>query len=169
MTVYDSCADDIRPVAARFFRTPFEREDALQEIWLHIHRMSHAYDPARGELLPWLRTLAANRCKEILRGLGRRPNANTALQDDDLVADLTPEDEARTRRLQTALNDFVAGLNVDEAQVFRLSLMEEQTHDEVARVTGLSARRCKYLRMKLLARTLVSPQLRTALTEIVGS
>jgi SAM-dependent MidA family methyltransferase len=43
----------------------------VQEIWLQVHRMCEAYDPARGPLLPWLRAVAVNRCRELLRARGR--------------------------------------------------------------------------------------------------
>lgn len=165
--VYDACAGGLRPLVLRFFRSSFEREDAIQEVWLHVHRMSRAFDPARGEFLPWLRVLAANRCKEMLRARGRRPEASVALEDDDLVSTETPEYAAGQERLRSAVADFIRGLDADEAAVFRWSLIEERTHDEVAELAGMPARRCKYLRMKLLERAAASPQLRKALTELI--
>jgi hypothetical protein len=50
--------------------------------------------------------------------------------------------------------------------VFRLSLMEEHTHQDVARAIGISARRCKYLRMKLLLRLAGDATMRQALREV---
>jgi hypothetical protein len=53
--------------------------------------------------------------------------------------------------------------------VFRLSLVEERAHDEVARAAGITVRRCKYLRMKLLLRAAADPALRAALGEVTES
>ena len=46
-------------------------------------------------------------------------------------------------------------------------LVEERPHEEVASALGISVRRCKYLRMKLLARAATDPELRAALGEMV--
>jgi RNA polymerase sigma factor (sigma-70 family) len=168
MTVYDAYAAQVRPLVNRFFFRPFEREEAFQEVWLQVHRAAPTYDAARGELLPWLRTVAANRCKELLRARGRRPDPDVLLQDHDLVADTDPEQTARTTRLQAAITRFEATLSSEEAQVFRWSLLEERGHDEVARLSGLSPRRCKYLRMKLLVRAATDGELRRALAEVTS-
>jgi len=169
MKVYERYAGELRPLVARFFRSPFEREEASQEIWLQVHRMAAAYQPARGELGPWLRALAANRCREMLRAQGRRPGPGQALDDDLLVADDTPELRARRERLRAAVTAFAATLDEEQAAVFRLSLLEELGHDEVAARLGLSPRRCKYLKLKLLERAAESPLLRAALEELLES
>jgi RNA polymerase sigma-70 factor (ECF subfamily) len=159
----------LRPLVARFFSRPFEREEAVQEVWLLVLRMSPSYDPSRGDLLPWLRALAANRCKELLRALGRRPGADEQLSDDTLVELSNPEQAAAAQRLQVAVARFEATLSAEEARVFRLSIIEERPHDEVATLLGLSVRRCKYLRMKLLTRAALEPALRAALAEVLES
>jgi RNA polymerase sigma-70 factor (ECF subfamily) len=169
VTVYDAHAAGLRPLAARFFSSPFEREEALQEIWLQVHRMCHAYDPARGPLGTWLRAVAVNRCREILRARGRRPDARESVEEEDLPSSSNPEADARATRVREALARFSAALDGEEAGVLRLSLIEERPHDEVAQALGMSPRRCKYLRMKLLARAATDPDLRAVLGEVVGS
>jgi RNA polymerase sigma-70 factor (ECF subfamily) len=167
--VYDAHAAQLRPLAARFFPSPFEREEAVQEIWLQVHRMCQAYDPARGPLGAWLRAVAMNRCREILRARGRRVDPRETIEDEDLAAPSDPEADARAARVRAAVARFSAGLSGDEAGVLRLSLVEERPHEEVASALGISARRCKYLRMKLLARAATDPELRAALGEVVGA
>jgi RNA polymerase sigma factor (sigma-70 family) len=164
--VYDAYAASLRPLVARFFPRPFEREEAAQEIWLVVHRMSGLYDAGRGPLLPWLRTVAANRCKELVRARGRRPDPTVTLADDALADDADPEATARAQRVREAVARFAATLTPEEALVFRLSLLEERGHDEVAAAAGISARRCKYLRGKLLARAAAHPELRDVLGEV---
>jgi RNA polymerase sigma-70 factor (ECF subfamily) len=169
LKVYEAHAMAVRALVGRFFLRPFEREEAVQEVWLLVHRVAKAFDPSRGELLPWLRTVAANRCKELLRAQGRRPDPRVELAEEDLLATSDPEDEARTARVRTAVEHFVAGLSAEEALVFRLSLVEERSHDEAAKAAGISARRCKYLRMKLLVRAAADPVLRQVLGEVTES
>jgi len=168
LKVYDTYATQVRPLVGRFFFRPFEREEAFQEVWLQVHRAAPTYDATRGELLPWLRTVAANRCKELLRARGRRPDPDVPLQDNDLVADTDPEQSVRATRVHAAIARFQATLSPDEAKVFRWSLLEERGHDEVARLAGLTPRRCKYLRMKLLLRAAADRELRQALGEVTS-
>jgi RNA polymerase sigma-70 factor (ECF subfamily) len=169
VAVYDAHAGDLRPLVARFFARPFEREEAIQEIWLQVHRMCQAYDPTRGPLLPWLRAVAVNRCKEILRARSRRVDPRHSVEDEDLPAQDDPEADARAARVREAVARFSAGLDKEEAEVLRLSLVEERPHEEVASALGISVRRCKYLRMKLLARAATDPALRAVLGEMVGA
>jgi RNA polymerase sigma-70 factor (ECF subfamily) len=169
LAVYDALGPAVRPILAHFFASPFEREEAGQEVWLHVHRMAAAFDPARGALAPWVRALAANRCREILRARGRRPNPTGELDEGTLVEAETPETRASGERLRAALADFARTLDQEEAAVWRLSLMEELPHDEVARQLGITARRCKYLRAKLLARAAAEPRLRAVLEDVLGS
>jgi RNA polymerase sigma factor (sigma-70 family) len=123
-------------------------------------------------LPPWLRTLAANRCKELLRAQGRRPDPRSEIDEETIASDAGaergPERLLGDARLRAAVERFAAGLAPEDAQVFRLSLVEERTHDDVARATGISVRRCKYLRMKLLLRVAADPSLRQALAEVTG-
>jgi RNA polymerase sigma factor (sigma-70 family) len=169
VAVYEAHAAELRPLVARFFLRPFEREEAIQEIWLQVHRMCQAYDPERGPLMAWLRAVAVNRCREILRARSRRPDPRQSVEDEDLAALDDPEADARAARVRAAVARFSAGLDKEEAEVLRLSLVEERSHEEVAAALGITVRRCKYLRMKLLARAAGDPELRAALGEMVGS
>jgi RNA polymerase sigma-70 factor (ECF subfamily) len=166
VAVYAAYGQAIRGLVGRFFARPFEREEAVQEVWLLAHRMATSFDSNRGALLPWLRTVAANRCKELLRAQGRRPDPRNEVDDDTVAGSDGPEDAMGTARLRETVAQFVARLLPEEAQVFRLSLVEEHTHEEVARAAGISARRCKYLRMKLLLRVAADPAMRQALREV---
>ncbi len=164
--VYHEHAAPVRALVGRYFAHPFEREEAVQEVWLQIHRVAGSFDASRGELLPWLRAVASNRCKELLRARGRRPDARVELPADEADGRPSPENVAREARVREAVIRFEAGLSPGEAAVFRLSLVEERTLEETARATGMSARRCKYLRKKVLVRAEADPALRAALGEI---
>jgi RNA polymerase sigma-70 factor (ECF subfamily) len=167
MMIHDRYAAELRPLVARFFPSPFEREEASQEVWLQVVRMAHAYDPARGQILPWLRAVAVNRCREILRAQRRRPAPGLEVTDADLIADETPETRARSDRARAAVEAFVATLGAEEAAVFRLALVEELGHEEVAARLNISPRRCKYLKVKLLARAAAAGGLKEALEEML--
>ncbi len=166
--VYEAYGADVRGVVARYFRSPFEREEAVQEIWLNVHQAASQFDPARGRLRPWLRTVAVNRCLQILRAQGRRPRATEEADEADLVAPDTPLTAARNARLRAALEAFAATLPPDELGVFRLAFAEGGAQEEVAEGLGISVRRYKYLRKKILLKAESAPELARVLEEILA-
>ena len=168
MSVYDRHQGDLRPLVARHFSSPFEREEALQEIWLQVHRSAPSYDPVRGELRPWLRTLATNRCREILRMRGRRPPPGAEIGEDLVSAQAGPDVVAREHRVKAAISTHISTLEPEEAAVFRLALLEEQPTEAVAQRLGISPRRAKYLKLKLLERAATAPALRAALEDALS-
>ena len=172
LEIYDLYAREMRLLVGRFFASVFEREEATQEIWLQAHRMAAMYDPTRGAPLPWLRALAVNRCKEILRARGRRIDPQLELDEATVVASpdaaSDPHQAAQQHRLQRAIEQFASTLSSDEAAVLRHSLLEDRAHEEVAQMIGISVRRCKYLRKKLLVRAAADVGLAAVLAELRG-
>src|SRR5260370_36979746 len=58
----------MRGVAARYWKGAFEREEAMQEIWLHVFRNRDALDLGRADaFVGWLAVLARRRCIDLLR------------------------------------------------------------------------------------------------------
>lgn len=168
LQVYDLFADKVGGVARRYFNTAFDQEEAAQEIWLMVHRQCAQFDGSKGDLGGWLWTVATNRCKELWRSRSRRPELLPADAAEDLSTPSCdpPELHVQTQRLTAAMACFAARLDATEARVFQLSCLEERTHDEVAALTGLTARQCKYLRMKLLARAAADAELAKAAQEV---
>jgi RNA polymerase sigma factor (sigma-70 family) len=151
--VYTAHAEVVRRWVRRFFSSPFEQEEAVQEVWLTAHRMQAMYAPARGPLVPWLRALCANRCRELLRAASRRPPADVPLDDvsDALWLDAPgPDDSAHAAALRAELARFAASLPPDEARALQLCFVEQRSHLEVAKELGIDERRSKYLKQKVL-------------------
>ena len=168
--VYRAFAPALRRWVGRFFKSPFEQEEAVQEAWLTVYRMHKSYDVNKGELGPWLRTVAANRCREILRAKGRRPDASVPLEDVDEALWLDgpgPDDAVLKAKLREAVERFAAGLEGEDAKVLRLGLIEEQTHEELAAALGVNVRRSKYLKLKLLQRAASDPALQALAAEVL--
>ncbi len=163
-----------RGLVQRFFGRTFDQEEALQEVWLLVHRMRHAYIPERGAVTSWLLTLAANRCRQLLRDRGRRlPSAADVLPDpgDEAlqIADEENADAATTARMREAVARFVAALDTDEARFFELAFVGQLSNPELSRALGISVRRCKYLRRKLLMRATNDDSLQGLLDEKEGT
>lgn len=163
--VYAAHAAVVRGWVRRFFTSPFEREEAVQEVWLHVSKSASAYEVNRGPLRPWLRVLTANRCRELLRS---RPGQEVPLGDEsEAWLDSAPGPEAATQRvrLREALTAFANRLPADEADVLRLGWLDELPLDEIARRMKRSHRQVKYLRLKVVTRASADTTLRALLAE----
>ncbi|MBL8949421.1 MAG: sigma-70 family RNA polymerase sigma factor [Myxococcaceae bacterium] len=151
--VYSAHAPDVRRWVRRFFDGSFEQEEAVQEVWLTAHRMQRRYDPSKGPLLPWLRALCSNRCRELLRAASRRPSSDVPVDDisDALWLDAPgPDDAVHSAALRAEVARFAATLPQDEARALQLVFVEQRSHAEVARELGIDERRSKYLKQKVL-------------------
>jgi RNA polymerase sigma-70 factor (ECF subfamily) len=152
--VYSAHAVAVRRWVRRFFKSPFEQEEAVQEVWLTAHRMQRQYAPAKGPLLPWLRALSANRCRELLRAASRRPPSDVPIEDmsDALWLDAPAADEAvHAAALKAEVARFAASLPPDEARALQLCFVEQRSHAEIAKELGCDERRSKYLKQKVIA------------------
>jgi RNA polymerase sigma-70 factor, ECF subfamily len=171
LEVYRAHAADVRRWVGRFFRSPFEQEEAAQEVWLQVHRRADSFDVNQGALAPWLRAVAAHRCLELLRARGRRPNAYLPLEDLGQAEWLDapgPDDAALLSKLRDAVASFAQGLDETEARVLREGLVEELTHEELAARLDVNVRRSKYLKKKLLERAWADPHLGSLARELLG-
>ncbi|MFT3711551.1 MAG: sigma-70 family RNA polymerase sigma factor [Archangium sp.] len=164
--VYAAHAGVVRGWVRRFFTSPFEREEAVQEVWLHVSRSAGAYEVNRGPLRPWLRVLTANRCRELLRARGA--GREVPLGDEsEAWLDGAPSPEAATQRtkLREALTAFANKLPPDESEVLRLGWLDELPLEEIAKRLNRSHRQVKYLRLKVVTRASEDATLRALLAE----
>jgi RNA polymerase sigma-70 factor (ECF subfamily) len=169
LLLYEAHAAEVRAIARRFLPGPFEQEEAIQEIWLQVHRGLASYDAGRGTFGAWLQAVAINCCRQMLRAARRRlPGTPEDEPSEGPAAAEDPEHEVRNRRLQVAVADFTRRLDPLLAEVLKLALIEELSHDEIAGRLGVSVRRSKYLKKLVLARATRDPGLKAALDELAG-
>src|SRR5262245_7771914 len=151
--VYSAHATAVRRWVRRFFDSSFEQEEAVQEVWLTAHRMQRMYDPSKGPLLPWLRALSSNRCRELLRAAARRPPSDVPVEDvsDALWLDAPgPDDAVHAAALRTDVARFAAQLPPGGSRALQLVFVEQRSHADVAKELGIDERRSKYLKQKIL-------------------
>ena len=161
LEVFRAIRQEIAAVVQRMFRSPFDQEEAFQEAWLQLHRARAQFDVNRHpELVGWARQVARNRCIDLIKARSRRPEVPVEALDP--AAEPSQHRDAVGARIREELDRFVARLDEEQQRFFQLSFVEELPHDEAARRLGITARRCKYLKKKILARMLRSPALRRA-------
>lgn len=156
----------VHSVVARCFTSPFEQEEAMQEIWTHAYRNRDALDPERAEAFPgWLAVLARRRTVDLLRV--RNPAAAAAEDADEALSALPVEPEqhgdAERGELARAVEGFRATLAPGWRAFFDLHFVRGTPYPEVALELGISRLRCKYMRKVLADRAMQDPELMAAL------
>lgn len=89
-------------------------QDALVEAWRHVRSLR---DPER--LLPWLRSIVINRCRNTLRRRSRRIRATALEPTDQRIADRRP-DPAEAIVLRDQLDRAFERLSVDHRAILAL-------------------------------------------------
>ena len=124
----------LRQVARRRIADRAEAEDAVQDTLLTLHRIRHAYDPAR-PLRPWLVALCERRCIDRLRiraRLARRETQAEARPETPVLP------EAEQRIACGELRAAIASLPRAQRLALTLAKLHELPLAEAAAQSGLS-------------------------------
>jgi RNA polymerase sigma-70 factor (ECF subfamily) len=169
--IFDELSRDVFFVVRRLFHSPFDQEEAQQEVWLHLHRTRRQVDVNRpGEFIGWVKRVARNKTIDLLKARGRRPEVPV----EDLGEIDSPGNEPnqapspqhralREGKVRAVIDSFVAKLDDEQRRFFALCFLEELSHPEIAERMPLTVRRSKYLKKTLLARLIALPGLREQL------
>lgn len=154
----------VRAAAARYTRSEFACEEAMQEIWLHVFRQRETLDPDRRESFSgWLAVLARRRCIDLFR----RPSDPAGDGEEAALAWLSsePAQESAVEQaeLVAAVESFKARLKPLWRRFFDAYFVEGQDYDEVSKRLAISKLRCKYMRKVLALRARRSTSLLAAL------
>ncbi len=145
----------VRGAVSRYWRSAFEREEAMQEIWVHVFRGREALDPDRLETFSgWLAVLVRNRCLDLLRRPATEP-VPVATEAEALAwLDEPPAQEASVEQaeLREAVATFTARLKPAWRDFFELHFVQGLEYGEVCERLGIGRIRCKYMRKVLAAR-----------------
>ena len=165
--VFELLRVDIFMMVRRFFSSPFEQEEAFQEVWIQLHRGRGRFDVNRhDELVPWARQVARNRCRDLLRKRGRVREIPVEASEGSQGQEPPGQLNAVARsRLRQALNLFADKLGAEERRFFQVCLVEERGHAEVAAALSITERRSKYLKKKMVGRMMKDGALRRELVE----
>ncbi len=140
----------VRAVVSRFWRGAFDREEAMQEVWLHIWKNRAAIDEDRAaELGGWVATVARRRCFDLVRG----STPAVPLEDVDEPAAEDPRvDFAELTEIRAAVAAFTQRLRPQWRRFFELHFVEGHPYEEVAARLHISKLRCKYMKKVLAMR-----------------
>lgn len=104
-------------------------DDLLAEVWLRAFRSRHSYDPASGNLRPWLYGIAGNTLKAHWGVQGRRA-VLVAERGGDPWAEV--DDRLDAQRLAPQLARALSQLDSDDRELLLLVAWEQLTPAEAA-------------------------------------
>lgn len=145
----------MRRMAMRYFQSPFEQEEAIQEAFLAIHRQREHIDPLRAdELQGWAFTVARRRMIDVLRARGAPAESLEQLSEtvDWASEGPGPAETAEHEQVRALLSSFEARLKPSYRAFFHAVFVEGKDFDEAREVLGVGRLRARYLKKVLLTR-----------------
>jgi RNA polymerase sigma factor (sigma-70 family) len=151
----------VRRVVSTYWRGAFDREEAMQEVWLHIWKNRGAIDVERAEQIGgFISVVARRRCLDLLRG----PAKPVSLDDiPEPVAESIP-DVAEQGQITAAVLAFTSRLRPQWKAFFDLHFVQGLPYEDVAVRLGINKLRCKYMKKVLSARARDDEALTAALS-----
>jgi RNA polymerase sigma-70 factor (ECF subfamily) len=142
--LFEACFDDIYGLVFRMMGQRAQAEDVVQEVFLRLHRSCATLDPDR-DPRPWLRTVAANLCRDHWRSFGAKVAMKSVPVDEDpetappLPSDSpTPEAEALAGERAAKVQQAIDRLPDQLREVVIMRDYEGLQHDEIAAMIGAS-------------------------------
>jgi RNA polymerase sigma factor (sigma-70 family) len=137
----------------RLFRSPFEQEEAVQEVFLHLYRARETIDPLRLDTLEqYVLTIARRKLIDVWRA--RAGDArHEELREEHWTDELNePEAHVANSELRELMERFEDRLKPSYRAFFRAVFVEGRDFDEARQAVGIGALRAKYLKKVLLLR-----------------
>ncbi|HWB74847.1 MAG TPA: sigma-70 family RNA polymerase sigma factor [Nannocystaceae bacterium] len=115
---------------------PDDAQDCLRETFLAAFGALPSYQWKEPGLYPWLKVLAKNKARDLLRASGRRQRLRGAFAEhvDAFVEEARDptEEELQREHLRARIDGVLTGLNPRYAEVLRLRLLEGRSREECA-------------------------------------
>ena len=141
----DAFAPVVWAAAARVLPQPEDVRECVNDTFTEFYFKQDAFDPGKGTLKSWLALLARRRAIDRLRAAKAGGEAQPLDESLPAPSGLTPED-------RLALQEALARLSPEEAELIRLQYFEGYTPKEIADRLGLPYETVKKRRQRALAR-----------------
>lgn len=119
-----------------------DAEDCLRETFLSAHKALDKYEWKSPGLYPWLKVLAKNKARDLLRASGRRQRLRGRFEEHVEVlggghAESPAEEEIGRQQLRVQIERVLETLNPRYAKVLTLRLLEDRSREECAELLGV--------------------------------
>lgn len=138
--LYEETSAGVYSFTLSMLKNREDAEDAMQDVYLSIHRSAHLYTPM-GRPMEWIMTVTKNICISKLRAR----NKLKPLSDEDKPIAFPDISRSEDRML---LNEALKILTDEERKVIILKTVAQLKHREIATVLGIpqATVRSKYRR-----------------------
>lgn len=138
--LYEETSAGVYSFALSLLKNREDAEDALQDVYLSIHKSAHLYVPM-GKPMEWMMTVTRNICISKLRDRKKL----ITLDEEDAPGDFPDLDHSENRIL---VSDALKTLSDEERRIIVLRSTADLRHREIAAVLGIPAStvRSKYNR-----------------------
>lgn len=134
--LYDRYAGLVYTISLRSLGDVASAEDLTQEVFLTLmHRRT--YDPQRGTLSNYLSLLTRSRAIDCLRAQATRHRYLNQWQQQPVLPEPTPLEQASRQEQRTLVKDALAQLSQHQRQVLEMSYYEGQSQTEIAQKLGV--------------------------------
>lgn len=141
--LFDRYFDRLYAVAYRMLGNRTEAEDAIQEVFLKVHRGAPSLDPGR-DPGPWLITIAANVCRDRWRsGASRLDRASSSIDSNPGLRDSlshggsSPERDLLAAERGERVREAILKLKPESREVIVLREYEGLGYDRIAEILGI--------------------------------
>ena len=114
-----------------------DAHDCVRETFISANRALPRYEWRGDSIYPWLKTLAKNKARDLLRASGRRQRLRGAFSHHlDVFGDREPatpiEEVVQRQSMRTRIEAILDTLNPRYSRVLRLRLLEDRSREECA-------------------------------------
>jgi len=142
VALFERYFDRLYGIVFRLVGNRSASEDAIQDVFLRIHRAAHQLDPTR-DPGPWLMTIATNVCRDHWRSSGQRlERASASIEGNPGLAETlshgakSPELEAQTSERERLVQEAILRLQEPFREVIVLREYEGLGYGQIAAITG---------------------------------
>ncbi len=139
--LYQTHGAKMKSIAHNLLGNASDAEDAVQEVFLKIHR-SVKHFQGESSFWTWIYRILINSCYDMMRKKKRRQET----PELDLEPEARPEPAIKSdHAMRLALERYVAGLAPNYRKVFLLAEVEGFSHAEIAEMIGITVTSSKNL------------------------
>lgn len=115
--------------------------DALQEVFIKVHKSLDAFDPQKGKFKTWLYRITVNQCISERRRKGSASFSLERLEEEGLHLRDTnsqlPEELLMKQEESKAIKQAMQSLDAKHRAVLALRYFDELSYDEIAETLGI--------------------------------
>ncbi len=140
--LFESYFDRLYSWTFRWLGDVFASEDAVQEVFLRVHRACDTLDTSR-DPWPWLMAIATNVCRDVWRSSGRQVSQSAAPLEEEFGGsamtanqDHAPDEQAERRERERLVQEAILSLPETQRSAVLLRDYAGLRHDEIAEIIG---------------------------------